>query len=330
MYEAAVMVKMVLLQSIARLCANEGTVRAADSFSASDYLFVSTRVAREFPNLVESALVLSHETFTISAEQLNRIGCNMEDIRANNMPRQGPLWRFSTSAAFTNAIWESCLSLRSRVKITVTWILMTIGTQRKPLQTLIVNSLNPLLLGALGSIGVAITHSNTSGFLLIAIFFVATVSMILFMQTQPSSPSLANEPPADAAVDATGGEVAELSQMSPAPLATHDPPICPGLESCESPSKASNDECRCSAQQELAREADEGEEGQRNTAEGVVGCDAFDFGSANLVDMDDDDDDELDWMELHMQLGLVALRVAREVRADLDLEEGISDISDHH
>ena len=39
------------------------------TFSAPDYLFVSTRVARAFPGIMESELVLSYSSTTVSAEQ---------------------------------------------------------------------------------------------------------------------------------------------------------------------------------------------------------------------------------------------------------------------
>ena len=61
---------MVVLKCIKRLCSSSsGPAVDTTAFSATDYLFISTRVAKEFPDLVESHLVLSYRTPFASEEQ---------------------------------------------------------------------------------------------------------------------------------------------------------------------------------------------------------------------------------------------------------------------
>ncbi len=119
-------------------------------FSISDYLFVSCHVARAFPQLMESGLVLSHRTNTVSHAQSDR-------------------WKQSTAAgggvANDISFWDrmSASSLLSSLSVFITSLLVMFGSQDPQLQNLIINTLNPLFVAVVAFMGVSILNSSIVG-----------------------------------------------------------------------------------------------------------------------------------------------------------------------
>ena len=143
--DTAAVVKVTMSNIVSKLChsnaetaANMGGGHHHD-FSASDYLFVSSHVARAFPDLLESALVLSYRSATVSAEQ---------------------------SAKWTGKHhrWlKPSSSVLSSLSTLLTSALLVIGAQVKPAQTLIIMSFNPIFIAAIAFLGTTILHSSLLG-----------------------------------------------------------------------------------------------------------------------------------------------------------------------
>ena len=81
--QRALTAKQIIRKEISNICqlvnsfdraADQNSQLAAATFSATDYLFVSTRVAKAFPNLLESAIVLSYRSPTVSSSQSREWG----------------------------------------------------------------------------------------------------------------------------------------------------------------------------------------------------------------------------------------------------------------
>ena len=105
-----------------------------EDFSAPDYLFVSSRVAKAFPELVESAVILQYRSASVSADQ-----------RA----------KWTRAAADLQATWQ----LR-RSMISIAWlqacavaVALLIGSQALAVQEGLVYCIGPVVLGAFVTIG---------------------------------------------------------------------------------------------------------------------------------------------------------------------------------
>jgi hypothetical protein len=120
-------------------------------FSVSDYLFVSAHVARAFPHLLESSIISSYRSL-FSADPQVRTLCSRT---------QQPL----PSREGWNVI------LRTSVINTVASTLLLLGCQQLFVQYLVVQTIDPVILGLMAFIGSTIFHSSYAGvFLLIGVF----------------------------------------------------------------------------------------------------------------------------------------------------------------
>lgn len=167
-FDTAMAVKLTVLKCISRLCAETsvgaGSCSHSNQFSAPNYFFVSTKVAKAFPSLIESSLVLSYHSCIVSAEQ-------------------SEIW---TKASMPSQPWGGTIT--TFVPVLVSSILMTIGTQSLGIQGLIVHLLNPLFVGALAFVGTAILHSYFYGLLLAVGIFIAGVLCAVLVHHHRAEP----------------------------------------------------------------------------------------------------------------------------------------------
>ena len=140
-FETTKMVKATINHAVAGLCKSiqekeqksaAKTQVAESSFSATDYLFVSTRVAKAFPDSVESALILAYSTAVIAQEQSER----WTSAEAK-MSKQSRVWALPLAA----------------VGLISTYFILMLGSQPLGFQEVIVYAVNPALFGAALRIG---------------------------------------------------------------------------------------------------------------------------------------------------------------------------------
>lgn len=130
----------------------QGQGLGSAAFSASDYFFVSTRVARAYPGLLESAIVLSYRCPTVSTELREKWGL---------------VTRHSNS--FLNKAYKymSSFDLTSLLALLITTLLMQLGAQSVLVQRVVVMSLNPAIIAVIAFFGSALLHNPLLGTLLV-------------------------------------------------------------------------------------------------------------------------------------------------------------------
>jgi hypothetical protein len=146
-----------LEKSIELMCAsasqgklNRLTNSRTAPFSASDYFFVSTRVARAFPGLLESAIVLSYRNPAMPV-----------DIREK--------WGIHSKVGVRAQVWAHLQrwDMSSTVSLLLTTLLMSLGTQAVIVQKIVVTSLNPALIAVIALIGSFILRRPLMGTLIV-------------------------------------------------------------------------------------------------------------------------------------------------------------------
>jgi hypothetical protein len=143
--QRALTVKQIIRRAISTICQSAGNSsslashqleHSAGAFSATDYLFVSTRVAKQFPNLLESAIVLSYRSPTVSHSQSKQ---------------------WSTSTASTADMEHG--GLLSMLTAWINSLLLLFGGMSTTMQVLLISVVNPALIGAVAFLGAAVFNS---------------------------------------------------------------------------------------------------------------------------------------------------------------------------
>jgi hypothetical protein len=124
------------------------------SFSASNYFFVSARVARAFPGLLESAIVLSYQSPAVSAELREKWGLQRSTSHKSGLWRQ--LWTFMQDLDFA-----------SMLSLLTTTVLMSLGAQALIVQRVVVTSLNPAIIAVIAYVGSFILNRPLLGTLIV-------------------------------------------------------------------------------------------------------------------------------------------------------------------
>lgn len=148
-FDATSIVKVTLRNTVRSMCDSlKRRDRTQPVFSAPNYLFVSTRVAKEFPDMLESAVILSYHNHLVSAEQ-SKLWSNGSMAHHRFVRQREVSWGVS--------------ALVSAVSTGFTVVLLVVGSQSQTFQTLVVGLLNPLLLGGVAFLGSSLFHSSLVG-----------------------------------------------------------------------------------------------------------------------------------------------------------------------
>lgn len=152
-------------------------------FSAADYFFVSTHVARAFPDLLESKIVLAYKSFFLSKEQMHIINPSMKKLFSQSgssgtqrrLRSQSQLLDGFNSSRFTYAT-KALASL----SLWLTTLLFVFGSQSLLGQELIINMFNPGLVTAIAYIGLAIWNNSYFG-MLVAVVVVVIGFVLVYL-----------------------------------------------------------------------------------------------------------------------------------------------------
>ena len=134
-FETTKMVKVTIKHVVSSL-GKQAEVQDSNtksSFSATDYLFVSTRVAKAFPESVESAIILAYRSQVIAQEQSERWTTTQAQ-----RTWQIRFWAFSPFAV---------------VGLVASNVILWLGSQSTSVQELLVYAMNPALVGGAFVVG---------------------------------------------------------------------------------------------------------------------------------------------------------------------------------
>jgi hypothetical protein len=161
-----------------------------DGFSVTDHLFVSSIVARAFPELLESSIVLSYRSFAISEYQAANLRTDQAPSQEPGSPRRsrdtlrnsavgrllfrqsssGRLSRRNLPSSTTNSFWNwnnvtslEWSTLTSVISVTFVNLLVALGCQSIFVQKLVVQVVDPLIMAAIAFLGSAFVHSSMLG-----------------------------------------------------------------------------------------------------------------------------------------------------------------------
>jgi hypothetical protein len=155
-------IKETVSKTIHRICSAPAGVTMVAPLLASpaDYLFVSAHVARAFPDLLESMLVLSHRGYFLSDEQSSKWQPSSQDH----------------SKRLEEILKSNFLAL---VGYWLNSMLLIFGSQPHPVQEIVIHAVNPALVSAIAFIGVAVVNSSFKGIpvgvIVVSVFVVAVV-----------------------------------------------------------------------------------------------------------------------------------------------------------
>ena len=166
-YDTATVIKLTFNELIEKVCKQEHTLSSPPprDFSAAEHLFVSHHVARTRPELLESMLVLSYRSPTVS-----------NDLRAK--------WKTNSSGGTSSWASPTISGVLTVVPYLLTSLLMAVGSLPTSLQEVVVGLSNPIFIGAIAFMGNAVFHSTLIGvpvmsaivFIVCAALFWATLS----------------------------------------------------------------------------------------------------------------------------------------------------------
>jgi hypothetical protein len=137
-------------------------------FSVTDYLFVSTLVAEAFPQLLESWIVLSYRSIAVSEYQARKLRMKVDENHSSAGYLE-ELLRLRRQRSFT------INTIVSVVSVSVMNLLITLGCQSLLIQKIVVQIVDPLVMGAIAFIGSTIIHSSLLGVPLV----VATIIVMM-------------------------------------------------------------------------------------------------------------------------------------------------------
>ena len=156
-FEATSQVKATMNEAVKRLCGElpgSGDADVApgesvpagassDTFSATDYLFVSSRVARAFPDMLESSLILAYRSRHVAAVVQRPRGAQKSASQSGQSDQRVGLWPCRGSIGFS-----------------VASLVLIFGGQSVVLQEFLVYCITPLILGGMSVVGSFISQKT--------------------------------------------------------------------------------------------------------------------------------------------------------------------------
>jgi membrane protein implicated in regulation of membrane protease activity len=152
------------------------------AFSAAAYFFVSAHVARAFPDLLESRIVLAYKSLFLSKDQMFVINSNaFKELPAASLKHRR---RTRLSSQFLTAVagkTESTHTLSRVVAVFTMWTttcLLVFGSQSLLGQEFIITMFNPGLVTVIAYMGLAIWNNSYFGMLVAVVILVIGLSVV--------------------------------------------------------------------------------------------------------------------------------------------------------
>jgi hypothetical protein len=136
---------------------NANKVRNA-VFSSAAYFFVSAHVARAFPDLLESKIVLANRTFLLSNEQLSKVAPHYL-ARTERQQRESVDHNIGSGGTAMPSGWSRLLGLW------ITFAMLKFGSQSLSTQQAVISVLNPSIVSLIAMCGLSISERSVFGIL---------------------------------------------------------------------------------------------------------------------------------------------------------------------
>jgi len=165
----------------------------APEFSVTDYMFVSAHVARAYPHLLESCIVNSYRSLMVSDAQAGKwaepssIIATVQHQQHQQQQAGGGRWNWSALRSI-----NVCDELTKHIPAILMSMFITLGCQNITVQTLIVLTIDPILVGIMAFFGSVIFHNSMFGvFLLAGVVFLLVILFARWLaRDKPISPAL--------------------------------------------------------------------------------------------------------------------------------------------
>jgi hypothetical protein len=159
----------------------DASQESANAFSAASYFFVSSHVARAFPELMESRIVLAYKSFFLSKDQMmvinpamfkpnhpGSVSKHQRRTRTNSQFIDGTRYSMATTFVASASLW-------------VTTLLLLFGSQSLLGQEFIINTFNPGLVTAIAYLGLAVWNNSYFGLLVAVAIVVVALSGVYWL-----------------------------------------------------------------------------------------------------------------------------------------------------
>jgi hypothetical protein len=171
---------------------------SSHAFSVTDYLFVSNIVARAFPQLLESSIVLSYRSHTISEYQAMQLRNRQTNGFNRVLMQLFPGFANARSTPSTSWQWNTVTSVLS---MTFVNLLITLGCQNVLLQKIVVQTVDPLIMGAIAFLGSVIVRSSMLGVPIVVAGVIVVLSVFGYYSYRRRTKLSMHSSTAGAAVD---------------------------------------------------------------------------------------------------------------------------------
>jgi hypothetical protein len=125
-------------------------------FSSAAYFFVSAHVARAFPDLLESKIVLANRTFLLSNEQLSKVAPHYL-ARTERQQRESVDHNTGSGGTAVSSGWSRLLGLG------ITFAMLKFGSQSLSTQQAVISVLNPSIVSLIAMCGLSISKHSVFG-----------------------------------------------------------------------------------------------------------------------------------------------------------------------
>jgi hypothetical protein len=157
--EKARYIRATLTRIVHELC-TDASGAMATSFSPASFLFVSAHVAREFPDLLESRIVLANRSMQLSKAQLIRLNPTYRDQQLQQQQSRRLVCGLVRVPQNGWTDWDEWTQL---IGLWLTSLLLLFGSQALQVQELIISLFNPALVTVVAFVGIAVTSKSFAG-----------------------------------------------------------------------------------------------------------------------------------------------------------------------
>ena len=157
---------------------------ASDVFSATDYLFVSAHVARAFPNVLESSIVKAYRSMTVSTEQSlkwTNLGTEHAQLQGQRLKqRNPPRTEIDETEVEPSAFVSMVRSVTQHMGSIMVSLLITLGCQDLLIQSLVVQTIDPMFVGFVAYLGSLMFHDAAVGLIVLVIVMMLLLVLCAF------------------------------------------------------------------------------------------------------------------------------------------------------
>jgi hypothetical protein len=152
---------------------------AEHDFSVTDNLFVSTLVAKAFPDLLESCIVLSYRSLLVSEHQSLKFTRAYRPEIGRGVSSLSAVQSSRSLRCKLDTLFSTCISV---VSVVLSNMLLWLGCQQIFVQRILVQAINPLIMGLIAYIGSYVLAPTLGGTLVMVVIVFVIAAAVLIWQ----------------------------------------------------------------------------------------------------------------------------------------------------